>query len=146
VASQEDHQAVCTASEFTSPQGRGLVNQEKREEVAGLQHAINCPEGLRRDFAIRTKGGRSDMRKGGVREGDEIHPQVWQSSDNLEVAIAATWQDFAEMSACVPSGKSLMTSFGRLIARINRTTSLEDSPGGSWQADSLTLVQKRPNF
>jgi hypothetical protein len=82
------------------------------------------------------------MRKGGVKEGDEIHPQVWQSLDNLEVAIAATWQEFVELSACVTSGKALMTSFGRLIARINRATSLEDSPGGSWQADSLTLVQK----
>jgi hypothetical protein len=70
------------------------------------------------------------MRRGGVREGDEIHPQEWQSLDNLEVAIAATWQDFAELSACMVSGKSLMMIFGRLIARITRATSLGDSPGG----------------
>jgi uncharacterized membrane protein YccC len=77
-----------------------------------------------------------------VREGDEIHPQVWQSLDNLEVAIAATWQDFADLSACVASGKSLMMFFGRLIAQISIAASLGDSSGGSWQADSVTLVQK----
>jgi hypothetical protein len=130
------------AGEPTVPQGRGLVNQKKREGVAGLQHATVYPEGLRRDFAIRTKGGCFDIRRGGVREGDEIHPQVWQSLDNLEVAIAATWQDFTELSACVASGKSLMMIFGRLIARITRATSLGDSPGESWKADSVTLVQK----
>jgi hypothetical protein len=52
-----------------------------------LQRTIIYPEGLRRDFAIRTEGGHSDMRRGGVREGDEVHPQVWQSLDNLEEAM-----------------------------------------------------------
>jgi hypothetical protein len=107
-----------------------------------MQRATNYPEELRRDFAIRTKGGRSDIRGGGFEEEDEIHPQIWQSLDNLEIAIAATWQDFVELSACVASGKSLMRSFGRLIARINRATSLEVPPGGSWQTDLPTLVQK----
>jgi hypothetical protein len=95
-----------------------------------MQRATNYPEELRRDFAIRTKGGRSDIRGGGFEEEDEIHPQIWQSLDNLEIAIAATWQDFVELSACVASGKSLMRSFGRLIARINRATSLEVPPRG----------------
>jgi uncharacterized membrane protein YccC len=58
------------------------------------------------------------------------------------VAIAATWQDFADLSACVASGKSLMMFFGRLIAQISIAASLGDSSGGSWQADSVTLVQK----
>jgi hypothetical protein len=141
-ASGEDHQAVCAVSELKLSDECKLVDQEELEGVARVQCATNYPVGLRRDFATRTKGGRSDIRGGESEEEDEIHSQVWQSLDNLEVAIAATWQDFVELSACVASGKSLMRSFGRLIAWIRRAASLENPPGGSWQTDLPTLFQK----
>jgi hypothetical protein len=89
-ASGEDHQAVCAANELILSDECELVDQEGLEGVARLQRATNYPEGLRRDFATRTKGGRSDIRGGGSEEEDEIHSQVWQSLDNLEVAIGAT--------------------------------------------------------
>jgi phosphoribosyl-ATP pyrophosphohydrolase len=58
------------------------------------------------------------------------------------VAVAATEQDFSELSACVSSGNSLTGSFGRLIAWIRRAAPLEDPPRGEWQNDLKTLVQK----